>query len=156
MTRYDISINGSETLDALENDELKSLSLFYAAFNMRQMDLMKRSWLNADEISMKNPIGGVRLGWAEISEGYKRIFNGKAEVYVEFYNFFIHKTDAMFFATGRERGYFKTSEAKIELAIRTTRIFIKRENEWKQVHHHGSIDNPDLLKAYQSAVMNNS
>jgi hypothetical protein len=117
------------------------------------MQLMEQSWLNTDEISMDNPIGGIRCGWDEIKMGYDKIFNGKAKVYVEFYDFSIHKTENMFFATGRERGYFKTNEIEIPLAIRTTRIFIKSNDEWKQIHHHGSIDNPELLKTYQDAVL---
>lgn len=117
------------------------------------MQLMEQSWLNTDEISMDNPIGGIRRGWEEIGNGYNKIFNGKAKVYVEFYDFSIHKTENMFFATGRERGHFKTDEIEISLAIRTSRIFIKLKKEWKQIHHHGSIDNPELLKSYQEALL---
>jgi hypothetical protein len=59
----------------------------------------------------------------------------------------------MFFATGRERGYFKTASLEIPLAIRTTRIFVKIDNDWRQIHHHGSIDDPALLKTYQEAIL---
>jgi hypothetical protein len=38
----------------------------------------------------------------------------------------------------------KTEENEILLAIRTTRIFILHNGDWKQIHHHGSIDNPTL------------
>jgi phage gp16-like protein len=44
-------------------------------------------------------------------------------------------------------------DQKIKLAIRTSRIFQKIGRSWKQVHHHGSIEDPKLLKQYQSAVM---
>ncbi len=136
-----------------ESAEIKALSDFYHAFNTRDMQLMKKSWMNTEEISMDNPIGGIRRGWEEIGNGYKKIFNGNAKVYVEFYDFSIHKTENMFFATGRERGYFKTEEIEISLAIRTSRIFIKLNKEWKQIHHHGSIDNPKLLKNYQETIL---
>jgi len=139
-------INGSENLDEISNPEILSLSLFYSAFNRASMPLMELSWLNNDEVSMDNPIGGIRRGWDEIRNGYDKIFNGKAKVYVEFYDFTIHKTDKMFFATGRERGFFKTNELEIPLDIRTSRIFIFHNGTWRQIHHHGSIDNPDLLK----------
>ncbi len=101
-------INGSET-DPNSNEEFAILHNFYKAFNFRNMLLMESVWLNTDEISMDNSIGGIRRNWKEIKNGYDRIFNGKAEVYVEFYDFTVHKTDEMFFATGRERGFFKTS-----------------------------------------------
>jgi hypothetical protein len=41
----------------------------------------------------------------------------------------------------------------MSLAIRTSRIFIRSFGAWKQVHHHGSIENPDLLAKYQAAVL---
>ena len=58
----------------------------------------------------------------------------------------------MFFVVGRERGEFCLGETRVELAIRTSRIYQLIDGAWKQVHHHGSIDNPDLLAEYQSAV----
>ncbi len=151
METIKIPITGDE-ISNLADEETKSLSLFYKAFNYRDMELMAESWLKTEEISMDNPIGGIRRGWEEISNGYDKIFNGNAEVYVEFYDYSIHKTADMFFATGRERGYFKTEENIINLAIRTTRIFKKINGVWKQIHHHGSIDEPELLEKYQKAV----
>lgn len=151
METIKIPITGDE-ISNLADEETKSLSLFYKAFNYRNMELMAESWLKTEEISMDNPIGGIRRGWEEISNGYDKIFNGNAEVYVEFYDYSIHKTADMFFAIGRERGYFKTEENIINLAIRTTRIFKKINGVWKQIHHHGSIDEPELLKKYQTAL----
>ncbi len=43
-------------------------------------------------------------------------------------------------------------ETKINLAIRTSRIFKLMNEEWKQVHHHGPIEDPSLLDIYQKAV----
>lgn len=144
-------IDGSEIKN--ESSEIMALSKFYKAFNNQDILLMEQSWLNTADISMDNPIGGIRRGWEEIGNGYHKIFNGNAKVYVEFYDFSIHKTTNMFFATGRERGYFKTDTFEISLAIRTTRIFILVDGNWRQIHHHGSIDNPDLLKTYQEAIL---
>lgn len=59
----------------------------------------------------------------------------------------------MFYAVGRERGYFQFGDEEIALAIRTSRIFQKLGGRWRQVHHHGSIEAPQLLGKYQSAVM---
>ncbi|MFF4402980.1 hypothetical protein [Streptomyces sp. NPDC001404] len=36
--------------------------------------------------------------------------------------------------------------------IRTSRYFRYEGGFWRQYHHHGSIDAPDLLRAYQQAV----
>jgi ketosteroid isomerase-like protein len=54
---------------------------------------------------------------------------------------------------GRERGEFGAADgASLAMAIRTTRVFRRQDGAWRQVHHHGSIDDPELLRAYQRAV----
>ena len=58
----------------------------------------------------------------------------------------------IFFASGRERGYFKTDEIEMNLAIRASRIFKNIDGEWRKMQHHGSIDNPELLNKYQILV----
>ena len=145
-------ITGQENIQDSQNIEILALIKFYKAFNERNMNLMQNVWLNSTESSMNNPLGGIMRTWKEIESVYDKIFNGKAKVYVEFYDFTIHKTEDMFFATGREKGYFKIDEREIRLAIRTSRIFKKINGEWKQIQHHGSIDNPKLLNTYQEIV----
>ena len=123
----------------------EALVEFYDAFNNGKMEVMANNWANTPDIAMDNPLGGIMRGWKNISGVYERIFNGQAKVYVEFYDYTIHEMGDTFYAVGRERGYFEVENQRIELAIRTSRIFQKINGEWKQVHHHGSIENPDLL-----------
>jgi hypothetical protein len=40
----------------------------------------------------------------------------------------------------------------IELRIRTTRWFTRIDGLWRQLHHHGSIEEPALLSAYQEII----
>lgn len=99
---------------------------------------MSENWAQSDEIAMDNPLGGIKRGWTEIQNVYERIFNGSAEVYVEFYDYTVHESAEMFYAVGRERGYFRLGTEEITLAIRTSRIFRKMGDRWRQVHHHQS------------------
>ncbi|PKO83734.1 MAG: hypothetical protein CVU17_06520 [Betaproteobacteria bacterium HGW-Betaproteobacteria-11] len=131
----------------------QALVQFYCAFNSRNMQMMSENWAQSDDIAMDNPLGGIKRGWTEIQPVYERIFNGSAEVYVEYFDYTIHETDGMFYAVGRERGYFRLSGEEITLAIRTSRIFKRLNGRWKQVHHHGSIEDPQLLAKYQAAVL---
>ena len=130
----------------------EALAEFYDAFNHRNLEIMANNWANASTIAMDNPIGGILRGWGNISAIYDRIFHGQAKVYVEFYDYTIHEHQDTFYTVGRERGYFEIRGHRLELAIRTSRVFVRINGEWKQVHHHGSIENPELLKAYQKAV----
>lgn len=58
----------------------------------------------------------------------------------------------IFYAVGRERGEFRRGDTVLKLAIRTTRLFRLLAGHWRQVHHHGSFDDPELLARYQEAV----
>lgn len=145
-------INGSEKHTQAGNPE-NSLIDFYHAFNNKDIELMEHNWLQSDEASMSNPVGGIKRGWTEIKNTYANIFNGPADVFVEFYDFSIHQTGNMFFAAGREKGCLKLNGTEIELAIRTSRIYRKQNNQWKQIHHHGSIDQAELLGRYQSIIL---
>lgn len=145
-------ITGTERETQFDDNKLQAIAGFYKAFNEGDLELMKKVWLNSEEASMNNPLGGIMRGWKNIEGVYDRIFNGPAQVYVEFYDFTVHEAEGMFLVTGRERGYFKTDQSKIDLAIRTSRVFVRKEGQWKQLQHHGSIDNPELLKMYQEGV----
>jgi ketosteroid isomerase-like protein len=152
MTLEQKPITGSEINEPL-TAPLRALSDFYQAFNNRDLEAMSRNWARTDDIAMDNPLGGIRRGWTGIRMVYERIFAGPAKVYVEFYDYTVHEADDMFYAVGRERGEFALGDDVIKLAIRTSIIFIKIHGSWKQVHHHGSIEDPALLRRYQTAVM---
>ena len=132
---------------------LKALVQFYHAFNAGNLKEMSVNWEQSDDIAMNNPLGGIKRGWAEISGVYKKIFDGSGEVYVEYFDYIIHNYGEVFYAVGRERGFFQLVDARVNLAIRTSRIFRKIGTSWKQIHHHGSIDDAKLLATYQAAVL---
>jgi ketosteroid isomerase-like protein len=146
------AITGKENQGDLSSP-YHALVQFYCAFNSRNMQMMSENWAQSDEIAMDNPLGGIKRGWSEIQAVYERIFNGPAEVYVEYYDYTVHETAEMFYAVGRERGYFRLGSEEITLAIRTSRIFQKMGGRWRQVHHHGSIEDSQLLARYQAAVL---
>jgi len=146
-------INGSENQTEISRS-VAALIDFYKAFNNQNMTLMSDNWLHSSSSIMSNPLGGVKHGWDEIESVYKNIFYGNVRVFVEFYDFEIVESESMFFAAGRERGHLTVNGKSIDLKIRTSRIFNKHNNKWKQIHHHGSIDEPDLLASYQNIILN--
>jgi limonene-1,2-epoxide hydrolase len=144
-------ITGKEDKQDLANP-LKALSEFYDAFNSRDLGKVEKNWAQTDEVIMYNPVGGIKRGWEEIRTVYERIFSGPAKVYVEFYDYTIYEGRELFYAVGRERGEFRIGETTVKLALRTSRIYRWIDSQWRQVHHHGSIDEPELLARYQKAV----
>jgi SnoaL-like domain len=146
-----VPITGREAAGDLR-DPVQALAQFYRAFNSRDLALMAENWEESDSVAMDNPLGGIMRGWPQIRSVYERIFQSKARVQVEFYDYTLHVVDDVFYAVGRERGTFEAAATKLDLAIRTSRIFRRVGDRWRQVHHHGSIDDPQLLAAYQQAV----
>lgn len=143
-------ITGGECAEAAT--PLGALSEFYRAFNNRNLELMRRNW-HPDECVLDNPLGGIRRSWAEIEPLYARLFSGPARVRVVFFDYTLHEGVDLFVAAGRERGHFENDDIHIDLAIRTTRIYRKVDGGWRQIHHHGSIEDADLLGRYQAAVL---
>lgn len=126
---------------------------FYRAFNGADLKRMRKNWAPHDTVSMCNPLGGVKRGWPDIEQVYKRIFDGPAKVYVEFFDYSIDQSGSQFYAVGRERGWLRMGGDELALAIRTSRVFQRVAGEWRQVHHHGSVDDPALLAEYQQMVL---
>lgn len=145
-------INGGE-LGCTPATPLAALVSFYRAFNARDMLAMERVWLNDADATMDNPIGGIRRGWPAIREGYDKLFNGPAHVYVEFHDYTLHGDDRFVLAVGRERGYFENASTRVDLHIRTSRLFVNANGTWRQMHHHGSIEDGALLERYQALVL---
>ena len=151
MTTEQKAITGKEETGG-EGTPYQALVQFYKAFNGRSLPLMEQNWANTNAIAMDNPLGGIMRGWDNIKAVYHRIFEGQARVYVEFWDYTIHETAEMFYAVGRERGHLEVGGQQLDLRIRTSRIFQKTGGQWRQVHHHGSIADPALLKSYQELV----
>jgi SnoaL-like domain len=144
-------ITGYEDLRDLTHPR-HALTQFYRAFNTRDIILMRQNWSPFEEISMNNPDGGIKRGWPEIRRVYEQLFSGPARVTVEFHSYSLHISGETFFAVGRERGRFETPTAVSDIAFRTTRIFRVLDHHWRQVHHHGSVDDPAQLDLYQSTI----
>ena len=140
-------------MESTETDTpVGALSQCYSAFNNRNLELMRRN-RHQDECVLNNPQRGIRRGWNEIEPLYSRLFNGPVRVYVEYFDYTLHVGDNLCCSAGRERETFEKGETRIDLTIRTSRIYRRADEQWKQMHHHGSIDDPALLHSSQIAVL---
>ena len=152
MDTSTLVITGKE-LAAQSSAPLSAMTEFYRAFNGADLAGLEANWAPGDLPSMDNPIGGIRRGWGEIGAGYARLFGGRAIIYVEFFDFTTHGGDDYCLFVGRERGHCGTPETTIELRIRTSRLFVRVDDVWRQLHHHGSIEEPALLANYQRIIL---
>lgn len=144
-------VNGEQPLRS-DNGAFNALVEFYQCFNHRDLPGLAGNWLSGGEPSMDNPIGGIRRGWEDIRAGYDKLFKGPARVMVEFYDYTQQQGEDWSLFVGRERGLCRVGDEELDLAIRTTRWFIHRDGKWRQLHHHGSIEEADLLASYQRLI----
>ncbi len=144
-------ITGNEDLGDLSQPR-QALAQFYRAFNTRDLRMLDENFAHSDEVAIDNPLGGIRRGADEPHKMYEGVFKSPADVHVVFWDYTIHRAGDVFWAVGRERGTYRDGNAVKELNIRTTRIFQLIDGRWRQMHHHGSIDDAQLLAEYQSAV----
>lgn len=133
-----------------------ALESFYYAFNNEDIRVLGSVWSEHPLAQLNNPLGGIVQGHDAIVGLYERIFSSPVRVRVELDEIVEYLGDDQAVFVGRETGSYSLSgDAPVALSIRTTRYFrydldVRR---WTQVHHHGSIDDAERLKAYQQAVV---
>lgn len=144
-------ITGDEEIDLHQPEG--ALNQYYRAFNSHDIMLMERNWESGSEACMYHPLGGIRRGWEEIREIYEQMFSGPAGMMVDYQDFTLQRFNNTFLTVGVERGLLRTQAATLEFRIRTSRIYSWRAGEWRQIHYHGSIEEPELLARYQTLVL---
>lgn len=150
-SRNRLSEAGANTADGAR----AALESFYYAFNNRDINILEAVWADHPLAQLNNPLGGILRGGTAVVELYARIFHGPARVEVTFGDIveFLGETHAVF--AGREVGtYTASGGAAVPLSIRTTRYlrYDSTLRQWRQYHHHGSIDDPQALANYQLAI----
>ena len=145
-------VTGRDPLGNL-SEPLQALAQFYKALNGRDLAMMEQNWVASPDAAMDNPLGGITRGWPNIRAVYQRLFAVKGSYRFEFWDYTLHRTQDVFFVVGRERGRLELESGALDLAIRTTRLFTREGSGWRQLHHHGSIDDPQMLSKYQKLVL---
>ncbi|MBY5485333.1 hypothetical protein E0H36_17825 [Rhizobium leguminosarum bv. viciae] len=151
MDRHLTEVNGGETAQD-DGCALDALIRFYRAFNAGDLKGLEQVWLGGSDPSMDNPIGGIRRGWDQIADGYSTLFKGKTKVQVTFHDFTSQGGDEWHLFVGRERGVCQTATETLDVAFRTSRWFVRKDGGWRQLHHHGSVEDPQMLAAYQKLI----
>lgn len=142
-----------ETDDPSSNGAEAALESFYYSLNNRDIEALRANWSASPLAQLDNPVGGILRGGDAISELYSRIFSGTVNVQVTFGDMVAYLGDRHAVFAGREIGSYTASDGTaVPLEIRTSRYFRYEEGWWRQYHHHGSIDDPDALRAYQRTI----
>jgi ketosteroid isomerase-like protein len=143
----------SETDDPSARGAEAALESFYYALNHRDIDALRADWAADPLAQLNNPLGGILRGGDAIADLYAKVFDGSVRVQVTFGDVVAYRGEDHAVFAGREIGTYTAPDgAAVPLEIRTSRYFRYENGHWRQYHHHGSIDDPDALRAYQRAV----
>jgi hypothetical protein len=144
----------SETGDPSGKGAEAALESFYYSLNNRDIDALRAGWSANPLAQLNNPVGGILRGGDAIADLYARIFRGSVNVQVTFGDVVAYLGERHAVFAGRETGTYTAPDGTaVPLQIRTSRYFRYEEGAWRQYHHHGSIDDPDALRAYQKTVL---
>ena len=144
----------AEATDPGHDGAVAALESFYYALNRRDITVLAQVWSQDELAQLNNPIGGILRSGAAVTALYRRIFDGGLALRVTFVDAATYWFDDAVVFAGREIGRYHDGDTVVPITIRTTRVFgYDRElGRWLQLHHHGSIDQPSELAAYQNAV----
>jgi limonene-1,2-epoxide hydrolase len=135
---------------------LAVLESFYYSLNNRDIDVLRRVWADDPLAQLNNPVGGIIRGGGEIVALYERIFAAPGRLQVVFDDFVQYADGGHALFAGRETVTYGPHDAPPRVArVRTSRYFrfFEEQDTWRQLHHHGSIDDPDALGSYQEALL---
>ncbi|PST82602.1 hypothetical protein C7T94_08015 [Pedobacter yulinensis] len=144
-------ISGQEPAAVLP-PPLRVISEFYAGFNNRNIEAVAENWMQVNEAIAISPAGRVAFGWENIRTVYEWIFSRKASIRAQFCDYSLLMNDDLFYAVGTEKIEVCLGRESITASANITRMYKRRNDEWKQIHLHGSIAKADELLAYQAAL----
>jgi SnoaL-like domain len=135
---------------------LAALETFYYALNNEDIQTVRAIWADHPLAQIDNPIGGILRSGSAIVDLYAQIFTGPAHLQIEFSDFVQYGDESHVVFAGRETGTYHVRSAEPQpVPIRTTRYvrYESKDGHWRQYHHHGSVDEPEKLAAYQNALL---
>jgi ketosteroid isomerase-like protein len=145
----------AETVKHSADGAIAALETFYFALNNADLDVLAEIFSDDDLTQVDNPVGGIVRSGPAIVELYRHLFASGLHLSVTFTDVATYWTpDAAMFA-GRERGQYTNPEGEqVPTEFRTSRYFTwhPRHERWRQIHHHGSVDDPIALHDYQMAA----
>ncbi|MFI9718914.1 YybH family protein [Streptomyces sp. NPDC052396] len=143
----------AETGDPSAKGAEAALESFYYALNGRDLDALRADWGQSPLVQLNNPVGGILRGIDAVADLYAKVFDGAVRVQVTFGDVVAYLGEDHAVFAGRESGSYTAPDGTAApLEIRTSRYFRYQDGHWRQFHHHGSIDDPGMLSAYQRAV----
>ncbi len=131
-------------LETEDRAVLAANQAFYQALQALDLNQMDGIWLQEDWIRCLHPGWDLITGWENIRESWANIFRSTGQMHVDISRTLVHVQGEVAWVsciesvTSSFEGGFSTA------MVEATNIFVKRDSEWRIVHHH-TTPLPDRL-----------
>lgn len=123
----------------LETDEREVLAAnqaFYEALQSLDLAKMEAAWWHEDWVRCLHPGWELILGWEEVRESWATIFRSTVRMRVAISRSVVHVLGETAWVSCIEN-VTSTFEGGFTTAlVEATNIFVRRNGEWRLVHHH--------------------
>ena len=123
------------------NDEEKVLAAnqrFYSALERLNLEAMEAVWLHEDWVACVHPGWELLIGWEDVQESWRRIFENTRRMQVGISDVGVHVEGGTAWVNCVEQVTSSFETGFSTAWVQATNIYVKRDGDWRLVHHHAS------------------
>ena len=111
---------------------------FYEAFGSLDIDLMEEVWETSDRVLCIHPGWALLKGWVDVRKSWETIFFNTTLMHFNITDTQVVIQGDFAWVSCVENITSVVDGRAANLAVQATNIFLRREDAWLMVHHHGS------------------
>jgi ketosteroid isomerase-like protein len=101
---------------------------------------MSDAWCHTEDVTLLGPCGNVYVGWEAVRAEFERHSKQKATGRIRFRDPYVRIEGDVAYASCIEYSDNLTIDGKpVTMNQRATSIFVREDNQWRMVHHHGDL-----------------
>ena len=111
---------------------------FYAALENLDFEAMEEIWLHEDWVGCVHPGWELLEGWEAVGESWRRIFENTQRMKVGVSDVSLRVEGDTAWVNCVEEVTSSYANGFSTASVQATNIFVRRDDEWRLVHHHAS------------------
>jgi len=111
---------------------------FYAALENLDFEAMEEIWLHEDWVGCVHPGWELLEGWEAVGESWRRIFENTQRMKVGVSGLSLRVEGDTAWVNCVEEVTSSYANGFSTASVQATNIFVRRDGDWRLVHHHAS------------------
>lgn len=121
-----------------EEEVLGANQRFYSALEELDLEAMEAVWLHEDWVGCVHPGWELQEGWEQIRESWQRIFENTRRMKIGISNVSVRVQADTAWINCIEQVTSSFDTGFSTAWVQATNIYVKRNRDWRLVHHHAS------------------